>query len=245
MPSREPSDGRGRCAGPGRAPGWPRRHVVVLTGAGISTDSGIPDFRGPNGVWTKNPAAERTATLAHYLSDPEVRRAAWQHRLQSPAWDARPNAGHRAIVELERQGRLDAVITQNIDELHQQAGLDAARVIEVHGTMRRYQCWECGAGGPMEEMLERVRAGEDDPAVRRLRRHREVGHDLVRAGARAGGHRGGDGCRGAGRPAAGRRLEPAGVPGGQRRAPGQGRRRAGSSSSTASRRRWTASPTRS
>jgi len=149
-----------------RAAAWvaEARHVVVLTGAGISTDSGIPDFRGPNGVWTKNPAAERTATLSHYLSDPEVRRVAWQHRLQSPAWDARPNAGHRAIVELERQGRLDAVITQNIDELQQQAGLDAARVIEVHGTMRRYQCWECGAGGPMEEMLDRVRAGEDDPA---------------------------------------------------------------------------------
>ena len=149
-----------------RAAAWvaEARDVVVLTGAGISTDSGIPDFRGPNGVWTKNPAAERTATLSHYLSDPEVRRAAWQHRLQSPAWEARPNAGHRAIVELERQGWLDAVITQNIDELHQQAGLDAARVIEVHGTMRRYQCWECGASGPMEEMLERSRAGEDDPA---------------------------------------------------------------------------------
>jgi len=149
-----------------RAAAWvaEAHHVVVLTGAGISTDSGIPDFRGPNGVWTKNPAAERTATLSHYLSDPEVRRAAWQHRLQSPAWDARPNAGHRAIVELEQEGRLDAVITQNIDELHQQAGLDAARVIEVHGTMRRYQCWECGASGPMEEMLERVRGGEDDPA---------------------------------------------------------------------------------
>jgi NAD-dependent deacetylase len=149
-----------------RAAAWvsDARRIVVLTGAGISTDSGIPDFRGPNGVWTKNPAAERTATLSHYLSDPEVRRAAWQHRLQSPAWAARPNAGHRAIVELERQGRLEAVITQNIDELHQQAGLDAARVIEVHGTMRRYQCWECGASGPMAEMLERVRAGEDDPA---------------------------------------------------------------------------------
>jgi NAD-dependent protein deacetylase/lipoamidase len=149
-----------------RAAGWlaEARHVVVLTGAGISTDSGIPDFRGPNGVWTKNPAAERTATLSHYLHDPEVRKASWQQRLRSPAWDAQPNAGHRAIVLLERQGRLDAVITQNIDELHQQAGVDPSRVLEVHGTMRRYQCWGCGDTGPMEVMLARVRAGEDDPS---------------------------------------------------------------------------------
>jgi NAD-dependent protein deacetylase/lipoamidase len=139
------------------------RRVVVLTGAGISTDSGIPDFRGPNGVWTRNPAAEKTATLTHYLSDPDVRKAAWRNRLTSPAWDARPNAGHRAVVELARRGRLEAVVTQNIDELHQQAGLDPSLVIEVHGTMRRYQCWECGDTGPMELMLERVRSGEEDP----------------------------------------------------------------------------------
>ena len=140
------------------------RRIVVLTGAGISTDSGIPDFRGPNGVWTRNPAAEKAATLANYLSDPEVRRAAWQNRLDSPAWSASPNAGHRALVELERQGRLLAVITQNIDELHQQAGHDPANVIEVHGTMRRYQCWGCGDTGPIAPMLERVKAGDVDPA---------------------------------------------------------------------------------
>src|SRR6478735_706148 len=107
--------------------------VTVLTGAGISTDSGIPDFRGPNGVWTKNPAAEKTATLQNYLADPEVRRVAWLNRMHSPAWLAEPNAGHAAIVELERQGKLVAVVTQNVDELHQQAGNAPAKVIEVHG----------------------------------------------------------------------------------------------------------------
>jgi NAD-dependent deacetylase len=139
------------------------RRITALTGAGISTDSGIPDFRGPQGVWTKNPAAERTANIGHYLSDPEARRASWQTRLTSPAWVAAPNAGHRALVELERQGRLRAIITQNIDELHQQAGSDPALVVEVHGTMRWVVCWDCGDRGPMAAVLDRVRAGEDDP----------------------------------------------------------------------------------
>jgi NAD-dependent deacetylase len=138
--------------------------IVALTGAGISTDSGIPDFRGPNGVWTKNPAAEKTATLANYLGDPEVRRTSWANRLTSPAWTAEPNAGHRALVELERRGQLLGLITQNIDELHQRAGQGPELVIEVHGTMRRYQCWGCGETGPMEVMLKRVRAGDPDPA---------------------------------------------------------------------------------
>jgi NAD-dependent deacetylase len=140
------------------------RRITVLTGAGISTDSGIPDFRGPQGVWTKNPAAERVSQLQHYLSDPEVRRAAWQNRLNSPAWSADPNSGHQAIVELERQGRLRALITQNIDELHQQAGSDPSLVLELHGTMRWVVCWQCGERGPMGPALDRVRAGEDDPS---------------------------------------------------------------------------------
>lgn len=140
--------------------------VTALTGAGISTDSGIPDFRGPQGVWTKNPRAERTATIQHYLADPEVRREAWQNRLQSPAWAAQPNAGHQALVKLEQHGRLRAVVTQNIDELHQLAGNSPELVIEVHGTMRRVMCWECGERAPMEKALARVRAGEDDPHCR-------------------------------------------------------------------------------
>jgi NAD-dependent deacetylase len=100
------------------------RRIVVLTGAGISTDSGIPDFRGPNGVWTKNPGAEKAANIHNYVSDPEVRKRAWRNRLDSEAWTAQPNAGHRALVELERQGKLHTLITQNIDGLHQLDGSD-------------------------------------------------------------------------------------------------------------------------
>jgi NAD-dependent deacetylase len=137
--------------------------VTVFTGAGISTDSGIPDFRGPNGLWTKNPAAEKASTLQNYLADPEVRRFAWQNRLHSPAWTAQPSSGHRAIYELERQGRLRAVVTQNIDELHQRAGHRPENVLEVHGTMRWTRCWTCGDRRPMVETLDRVRAGDDDP----------------------------------------------------------------------------------
>ncbi len=142
------------------------RRIVVLTGAGISTDSGIPDFRGPNGVWTTNPAAEQQSTLQHYLADPLVRQAAWRSRLAHPAWQARPNHGHLALVELEHRGKLHALITQNIDELHRMAGHCAARIIEVHGTMRRAMCWGCGLRMPMQDVLERIRAGEADPACR-------------------------------------------------------------------------------
>lgn len=137
--------------------------IVVLTGAGISTDSGIPDFRGPNGLWTKNPAAEKASNIEYYLNDPEVRRAAWQHRVDAPAFVAEPNDGHRAIVELERSGRLLAVVTQNIDGLQQKAGSDPDKVIEVHGTVWFSRCWDCGDRRPMGETLDRVRAGEDDP----------------------------------------------------------------------------------
>jgi NAD-dependent deacetylase len=142
------------------------RRVVVLTGAGISTDSGIPDFRGPQGVWTRNPAAEKQSTLQHYLADPEVRRAAWRSRMDHPAWTAQPNRGHLALLALEQRGQLHALITQNIDELHQIAGHAPERVIEVHGTMRRVMCWGCGQRTPMLDVLERVRSGEDDPTCR-------------------------------------------------------------------------------
>lgn len=143
------------------------RRIVVLTGAGISTDSGIPDFRGPSGVWTKNPAAERASHIDHYLADPDVRRQAWRTRTESPAWTAQPNAGHRALVALERTGRLACLITQNIDGLHQRAGSDPRLVVEVHGTMREAACLSCGDRMPMEQALARVAAGDDDPACER------------------------------------------------------------------------------
>jgi len=137
--------------------------IVALTGAGISTESGIPDFRGPQGVWTKNPGAERTATLHHYLEDPQVREQVWQSRLHSPAWTAQPNRGHLALVDLQRQGRLLAIVTQNIDGMHQRAGSDGNLVIEVHGTMREVMCWTCHRRSPMAPILDRVRGGESDP----------------------------------------------------------------------------------
>jgi NAD-dependent deacetylase len=140
------------------------RRVVVLTGAGISTESGIQDFRGPNGLWTKNPEAEKTMTLQTYLVDPEHRQRAWQNRLTSTLWDAEPNAGHRALVELERSGRLDTLVTQNIDGLHQKAGTDPALVVEIHGTTRDVMCLSCGDRQPSEPVHERVRNGESDPS---------------------------------------------------------------------------------
>jgi NAD-dependent deacetylase len=140
------------------------QRVVALTGAGVSTGSGIPDFRGPQGVWTKDPAAERLSTLEAYLGDAAVRERAWQGRLHSPAWTAEPSPGHRALVELERQGRLHLVVTQNIDGLHQRAGNDPDRVVEIHGTMRDVVCMACARRSPAGQTIERVAAGERDPA---------------------------------------------------------------------------------
>jgi len=146
--------------------GWLRAasQVSVLSGAGISTESGIPDFRGPQGVWTRNPAAQAMFTLDNYLADPAVRELAWRNRLAHPAWEALPNAGHRALVALERSGRLRAIVTQNIDGLHQRAGNDPARVIEIHGTLFDVDCLSCGRSTSMRDNLDRVEAGEADPA---------------------------------------------------------------------------------
>jgi NAD-dependent deacetylase len=140
------------------------RRVAVMSGAGISTDSGIPDFRGPQGVWTKDPMAERISTLSDYLDDPAVRRQAWRNRLVHPAWTARPNAGHLALLSLQDQDRLAGIMTQNIDELHQRSGIRADLVVELHGSMWRVVCWTCGQITTMASALDRVRAGEEDPA---------------------------------------------------------------------------------
>lgn len=137
--------------------------IVALTGAGISTDSGIPDFRGPNGLWTRDPKAERMSNLHAYVSSREVREQTWQARLRNPAWHAEPNAAHRALVELERTGGLCAIITQNIDGLHQKAGSSPELVVEVHGTMFDSVCLGCADRRDMRATLDRVTAGETDP----------------------------------------------------------------------------------
>ncbi len=139
------------------------KRVLALTGAGISTESGIPDFRGPQGVWTRDPEAEKLSNIDYYLSDPAIRAKAWRSRLASPAWTARPNAGHAALVALEERGKLAAVITQNTDGLHQVAGNRPDRVIEIHGTVRHVRCMSCAYRVPMEVVAERLHAGEADP----------------------------------------------------------------------------------
>jgi NAD-dependent deacetylase len=138
--------------------------IAVLTGAGISTDSGIPDFRGPQGVWTRNPGAEKMATYRVYVSDPEVRRRSWQSRLAHPAWSAQPNAAHLALARLAASRPDTTVITQNIDGLHQRAGTPADCVLELHGTIYEVVCVGCGGRGDMASALARVRAGEPDPS---------------------------------------------------------------------------------
>ena len=137
--------------------------IVILTGAGISTESGIPDFRGPNGVWTKNPAAEKTANLQNYIADPDIRKLAWHNRLRSEIWQAKPNDGHRALAELEHKANVHTLVTQNIDGLHQAAGSSPDTMIEIHGTVHEAKCLQCGWRGPMGETLQRVEAGEEDP----------------------------------------------------------------------------------
>jgi NAD-dependent deacetylase len=150
--------------------------VCVLTGAGISTASGIPDFRGPEGVWTKDPAAEWLSSYDVWVSDVEVRRRAWRRRVETRGERPLPNDGHAALVALERSGRLDVLVTQNIDGLHLDAGTDPARLVEIHGSARDAVCLRCGDRGPIEVVLDRVAAGDEVPSCQ-----------LVRGGAACGG----------------------------------------------------------
>lgn len=137
--------------------------IAVLTGAGISTDAGIPDFRGPDGLWTKNPAAERASTIQHYLADEEARRASWRMRLDTRLLDAAPTPGHHALVDLEKQGRLGHLATQNVDGLHRKAGTSPGLLTEVHGSVSGIMCVSCSWQGEVQPVLERVRGGDDDP----------------------------------------------------------------------------------
>ncbi|MEV6911832.1 Sir2 family NAD-dependent protein deacetylase [Amycolatopsis sp. NPDC051071] len=147
------SRARSLVAGAGR--------IVALTGAGISTDSGIPDFRGPQGLWTRDPSARKMSNLQAYRGSREVRERTWQARLVHPAWHAEPNAAHHALVRLS--GTLTQIVTQNIDQLHQKAGFPPERVLELHGTMFESVCLSCDDHRDMRSTLERVRAGETDP----------------------------------------------------------------------------------
>lgn len=138
--------------------------VAIFSGAGISTDSGIPDYRGPSGLWRRDPGAEKLVTYDAYMGDPDIRRRSWLMRRDSPAFRARPNVAHRAVAELDRavDGAV-RVITQNVDGLHQLAGTPARKVLELHGTARAVVCTGCHARSTMEEALVRVEAGEEDP----------------------------------------------------------------------------------
>ena len=227
---------------------WVReaRRIVVLTGAGISTDSGIPDFRGPNGVWTKNPAAEKASTLQHYLADPEVRRSSpgrtgCTRRRGTP----QPNAGHRGDRRAGATGQAASPSSPRTStSCTSGAGNDPAKVIEVHGTMHWSRCWEL-----RRPPADGARSSTACAPARTIRRARVCG-GIVKSDTISFGQAlvpevidaalvAAERCDVLHR----RRLVAVGVPGGQPRAAGQGRGRAGRSSSTASRRGWTASPT--
>jgi NAD-dependent deacetylase len=138
--------------------------ITVLTGAGISTDSGIPDFRGPNGLWTRNPDAEKASRIDFYVADSALRQRNWAARASGTLWaDVKPNAGHHALVALQARAKLHTLITQNVDELHQLAGVDPELVVEIHGTTRKAGCLSCDYRVAMIVVLDRVRAGEPDP----------------------------------------------------------------------------------
>lgn len=135
--------------------------IVAFTGAGISTESGIPDYRGPGGVWER----QAPPTIGDFVENPETRRAYWEgRRTRFPDMlAAQSNAGHLALVALERAGKLSAIITQNIDGLHQAAGNSPDKVIELHGTAHRIRCLDCGTEWPATVIQERLASIEGEP----------------------------------------------------------------------------------
>jgi NAD-dependent deacetylase len=139
------------------------RRIAVLTGAGISTDSGIPDYRGPDGVWTKDPEAVDVFTYDSFMAKTEIRQQLWQRYLGHAAWRAQPNAAHHAIAGLAMAGRAVRILTQNIDGLHQRTGIAERKVLELHGGLRSTGCTGCDTKAATEDVLARVAAGEADP----------------------------------------------------------------------------------
>ena len=137
------------------------RKTVVFTGAGVSTESGIPDFRSPGGLWERYDPDE--FTIDRFLASPETRRNMWQMLTGEFFHEVKPNPAHHAIARLEKLGRLDCVITQNVDDLHQQAGNSRELVLELHGNMRWALCLSCGTRYPMEHIQERLAAGVAAP----------------------------------------------------------------------------------
>jgi len=136
--------------------------IVVFTGAGVSTESGIPDFRSPGGIWSRFDPEE--FTIDRFLASPETRLKQWRLLIESGLIaDARPNGAHRAVAELERLGKLDCIITQNIDNLHQKAGSAPERVYELHGTMNHARCLGCGQRYAMADLLSRIRLEDGAP----------------------------------------------------------------------------------
>lgn len=145
---------------------WARgvKRVAVLTGAGISTDSGIPDYRGPDGVWTKDPSLAEVFTYQNFMADSKVRERFWTTYGGHSAWTAEPNAAHRALADLDGGGLAVRVLTQNIDGLHQRGGMPDRKVLELHGSMHNTVCTSCAASTPSAAVRERIVAGEADPA---------------------------------------------------------------------------------
>jgi NAD-dependent deacetylase len=137
------------------------RRGVVFTGAGISTESGIPDFRSPGGIWTKMMPVQ----YQDYVSDPQVRRVSWQHRFEmEETWNRMlPNDGHRSVAELVARGIIGHVITQNIDNLHQASGVPDDKVIELHGNTRHAKCLNCGARVEIADIREHFDRHGDAP----------------------------------------------------------------------------------
>ena len=138
-----------------------RTRILVFTGAGISTESGIPDYRGPQGLWKRFDPSDYT--YDRYVSDPAFRIETWGKRFHSPFLDAAPNDAHRAVTRLWDMGRLVGVVTQNIDGLHAAAGLGPESLVEVHGNARRIHCIACGNEPRFAAVEERWEAGAVDP----------------------------------------------------------------------------------